>query len=319
MTIAADPGAADQNAAGQPALDTGPVDTSETALVAGAEPEPKTQWQLFRRRFFHHKLALFGLFVLLVLCVCCFGARWIAPYENKPDLTILNAFGPRRGHWLGVDLVGRDFLTTNLYAGQVSLKIGLAVAFIATVFGSLTGAIAGYFGGFLDQILMRFTDMFLLLPAIAMLAIAIKAFGQSILSIVMVLSALGWMGIARIVRGLTLSLKEKEFIESARSIGCSHWRIILRHLLPNMVGPIMVNASLAVAGAIVAESTLSFLGFGISPPNTSWGKLLADGKESIATQPFLIYFPGMFIILTTLAVNFVGDGLRDAFDAQAKQ
>jgi peptide/nickel transport system permease protein len=296
-----------------------PPDHGDVQLLAGAEPEPRTQWQLFWSRFLHHKLAIFGMLVLIALCVCCFGARWIAPYPNKPDLSILQPFGPRRGHWFGVDLVGRDFLTTNLYAGQISLKIGLSVAVIATTLGSLTGAIAGYFGGLLDQILMRVTDMFLLLPAIAMLAIAIKAFGQSILSIVLVLSGLGWMGIARIVRGLTLSLKEKEFIESARSIGCSNWRIIVRHLLPNMIGPIMVNASLAVAGAIVAESTLSFLGFGISPPNTSWGKLLADGKESIATQPTLIYFPGLFIILTTLSVNFVGDGLRDAFDAQAKQ
>jgi peptide/nickel transport system permease protein len=296
---------------------TAVVDHSDVALLAGTEAEPKTQWQLFRRRFFHHKLAMLGLFVLVVLCVACFGAGWVAPYPNKPDLSILKPFGPRRGHWLGVDLIGHDFLTRILYAGQISLKIGLSVALISTVVGSLTGAIAGYFSGFLDQILMRLTDMFLLLPGLAMLAIAIKAFGQSTLSIVMVLSAFGWMGIARIVRGLTLSLKEKEFIESARSIGCSHWRIILRHLLPNMVGPIMVNASLSVAGAIIAESTLSFLGFGISPPNTSWGKLLADGKETIATQPHLIYFPGIFIIVTTLAVNFVGDGLRDAFDAQA--
>ena len=288
-------------------------------LVEGAEVEPKTQWQLFRRRFFHHRLALVGLFILVVLCVACFGAEWIAPYKNEPDLTILRAFGPRRGHWLGVDLIGRDFLTSNLYAGQISLKIGLSVALISTVVGTAAGAVAGYFGGLLDQILMRLTDMFLLLPALAMLAIAIKAFGQSTWSIVFVLSALGWMGIARIVRGLTLSLKEKEFVEAARSVGCSNRRIIVRHILPNMVGPIMVNASLAVAAAIIAESTLSFLGFGISPPQTSWGKLLADGKESIATAPHLIYFPGIFIILTTLAVNFLGDGLRDAFDAQAKQ
>lgn len=296
-----------------------PPDTVDRELLVGAEIEPQTQWQLFRRRFFHHRLAMLGLIVLVILCVACFGASSIAPYPHKPDLRILQPFGPRRGHWLGVDLVGGDFLTDNLYAGQISLKIGIFVAFISTVLGTTTGAIAGYFGGLLDQVLMRITDMFLLLPAIAMLAIFIKAFGQSTFSIVMVLSGLGWMGIARIVRGLTLSVKEKEFVEAARSVGCSNRRIIIRHILPNMVGPIMVNASLAVAGAIIAESTLSFLGFGISPPNTSWGKLLSDGKESIASHPYLIYFPGMFIIITTLAVNFLGDGLRDAFDAQAKQ
>ncbi len=300
---------------------TAPAPASADAdldLVVGAEVEAHTQWQLFRRRFFHHRLAIVGLIILAALCIACFGAKWIAPYENKPDLTILKAFGPRRGHWLGVDLLGRDFLTSILYAGQISLKIGLSVAVISTLLGTATGAIAGYFGGFLDQILMRTTDMFLLLPSLAMLAIAIKAFGQSTWSIVFVLSGLGWMGISRIVRGLTLSLKEKEFVEAARSIGCSNRRIIVRHILPNMVGPIMVNASLAVAFAIIAESTLSFLGFGISPPQTSWGKLLSDGKETIASAPHLIYFPGVFIILTTLAVNFLGDGLRDALDAQAK-
>ena len=292
-------------------------DEGDLQLVQGAEPVARTQWQLFRRRFFRHKLAMFGLLILVILCVCCFGARWIAPYKNTPDL-LAEPAGPSAKHLMGIDLVGKDFLTANLYAGQISLKIGLFVSVISTVLGTVTGAVAGFLGRTSDQLLMRLTDLFLLLPPLAVLAIALKQFGQSEVAIILVLAGLGWMGIARIVRGLVLSLKEKEYIEAARCIGCTSKRTILRHIVPNLVGPIMVNASLSVAAAIIAESTLSFLGFGISPPKSSWGKLLSDGKETISTHANLIYFPGLFIIITTLAVNFLGDGLRDAFDPQAK-
>ena len=293
------------------------VGSDETALIQGTSPVARTQWQLFRRRFFRHRLAMFGLVLLIILVVACFGARWVAPYKNVSDL-LADPAPPSRKHLFGVDLVGRDYLTTCLYAGQISLKIGLFVSVISTVVGTITGAIAGYFGKVSEQILMRFTDLFLLLPALAVLAIALKKFGNSDSTIILVLAGLGWMGIARIVRGQVLALKEKEFVEAARAIGCSHTRIILRHIIPNLVGPIMVNASLSVAAAIIAESTLSYLGFGVQAPKTSWGKLLADGKETIATKAYLLYFPGLLIILVTLAVNFLGDGLRDATDPQAK-
>lgn len=290
---------------------------AETQLLAGAEPVARTQWQLFRRRFFRHKLAILGLVILAVLFIACFGARWLAPYKNEPDLLAFPE-GPSWKHPMGIDLAGRDFLTANLYAGQISLKIGVFVSVIATVLGTLLGATAGYFGGLADQLLMRVTDFFLLFPGLAALAIAVKKFGTKDLTLVLVLAGLGWMVIARIVRGQVLALKEKEFVEAARALGASHLRVIVRHIVPNLVGSIMVNASLAVAGAIISESTLSFLGFGISPPQTSWGKLLSDGRESLSTKPYLLYFPGMFIILVTLAVNFLGDGLRDALDPQAK-
>jgi peptide/nickel transport system permease protein len=291
-----------------------PIDLADQTLLEGTAPTALTQWQLFRRRFFRHRLALLGLLILIVLAVGCFGAKWLAPYANKPDL-IVEAKGPSLKHPFGIDLIGRDYLTVCLYAGQISLKIGLFVSLISTIVGTLTGAVAGYFGKVADQVLMRFTDLFLLLPTLAVLAIALQQFGKSGLTMVLVLAGLGWMGIARIVRGQVLSLKEKEFVEAARAIGCSHKRIILRHIIPNLVGPIMVNASLAVAAAIIAESTLAYLGFGLQ---SSWGKLLADGKESIATKAYLLYFPGLLIILVTLAVNFLGDGLRDATDPQAK-
>jgi peptide/nickel transport system permease protein len=290
-----------------------PPDEGDRQLLLGAEPVARTQWQLFRRRFFRHKLAMFGLFILVVLMVCCFGARWIAPYANKPDL-LAEAAGPSRKHLMGVDLVGKDFLTANLYAGQISLKIGIFVSIISTLVGTMTGAVAGYLGSASDQILMRVTDLFLLLPALAVLAIALQKFGQSELAIILVLAGLGWMGIARIVRGLVLSLKEKEFVEAAKAIGCSRRRIVIRHIVPNLVGPIMVNASLAVAGAIIAESTLSFLGLGFPPDIPTWGRVLYDAKDYLDIAPYWALFPGTLIFLTVLSINYLGDGLRDALD-----
>jgi peptide/nickel transport system permease protein len=207
-----------------------------------------------------------------------------------------------------------------LYAGQISLKIGLAVALLSTVVGTFLGALAGYFSKWTDQLLMRATDLFLVVPAIAILAIAIKKFGNSAFTIVLILAGLGWMYIARVVRSQTLSFKEKEFIEAARASGASNARIIVRHLLPNCFGPIMVNATLAIAAAIVTESTLSFLGFGVQPPTTSWGRMLSDAEGYVGTpKAHLLYFPGLALLLTVLAVNFIGDGLRDAFDPQARR
>jgi len=193
------------------------------------------------------------------------------------------------------------------------------VALISTLLGALAGSLAGFFGGWIDQLLMCLTDLFLIVPAIAILAVALKKFGSSANVITFVLAGLFWMSIARVVRGQVLSIKEREFVEAARAAGASNFRIITRHLLPNCIGPIMVNATLAIAAAIVAESTLSFLGYGVRPPKTSWGNMLSDAKGNYENDAFLLYFPGLFILLTVLCVNFIGDGLRDAFDPQAKR
>jgi len=290
----------------------------ETQLVDTAEPEPRTQWQLFRRRFLRHKLAVISLILLILLYVLSFGADWFAPYgPNEQDL-LLGPVAPNGDHWFGTDQLGRDVLSRVLYAGQISLKIGFAVALISTLIGTLAGAVAGYFGKWADQLLMRMTDLFLIVPGIAILAIAIKKFGGEDSTIILVLAALFWMTIARVVRGQVLSIKEKEFVEAARAAGASAHRIVLRHILPNCIGPIVVNATLAIAVAIITESTLSFLGFGVQPPDTSWGNMLADAKGNFDNNSHLLYFPGLAILLTVLTVNFVGDGLRDAFDPHAK-
>lgn len=325
---------------------------ADVALAPSAEPEPRTQWQLFRRRFFRHKLALIGLVMLVGLFVACFGADWVAPYDRNSislggastgeptdgggDLLgqLLDeqaqreagTFDDREGqgarpsskHFFGTDILGRDYLTEILYAGQISLKIGLAVAVLSTVVGALVGSVAGFYGRLSDQLLMRLTDLFLIIPQIALLAIAIKKFGQSDLTIILALAGLSWMTVGRVVRGQVLGLKEREFVDAARVSGATSGRIIFRHLLPNMIGPITVAATFNMAAAIVAESTLSYLGYGVQPPKSSWGNMLSAASEFAGSdKAHLLYFPGLFILLTVLAINFLGDGLRDAFDPQS--
>ncbi|MEO7555740.1 MAG: ABC transporter permease [Acidimicrobiales bacterium] len=282
------------------------------------EPPARSQWQLVRRRFFRHRLAMVGGAVLIALCVVCFGAKTFAFYDKNHQDLLLGPTSPSKEHWMGTDQIGRDLLTEILYAGRVSLKIGLAVALISTVIGTIIGSIAGYFGKLSDQLLMRTTDLFLVVPQLAILAIALKYFGQSVNPIIFVLAGLGWTYIARVVRGQVLSVKEKEFVEAARASGASSARIIVRHILPNCIGPILVNATLAIAAAIVTESTLSFLGFGIIPPDTSWGNMLSSAEGNFNNNTHLLYYPGLMILVTVLCVNFLGDGLRDAFDPQSR-
>lgn len=278
-----------------------------------------SQWSQIRRRFFRHRLAVSGLVVLLLLAIACYGAPLLAPYpENLQDL-LLGATGPSAEHWLGTDELGRDFLSQLLYAGRVSLSVGLGVGLLSTALGVAVGSAAGYFGGWVDELLMRTVDLFLIVPAIAILALALQGLGTSPITIVLVLSALGWTVIARVARSQVLSLREKEFVDAAIVLGASPLRVLVRHMLPNLAGVIAVNVSLSVAAAIITESTLSFLGFGVQPPDSSWGNMLSQAAGLLGTpQMHLLISPGLFILVTVLAVNFIGDGLRDAFDPHAK-
>jgi peptide/nickel transport system permease protein len=295
------------------------VDTEE-ALEAGAPA--RSQWRLVGRRFFRHKLAVAALLVLVTFYFLALFAPQIAPYELTPRLTGDVLLGARKGpsgaHWFGTDELGRDQLTRVLYAGRVSLVIGLLVALISTAIGTTIGALAGYLGGKTDRAMMFITDLTLIIPGLAVLMIAQKGLGGSTETIILILSLLFWTTIARVIRGVFLSLKEKEYIEAAKSIGCSTPRIIFRHMLPNTVGPIIVNTTLVVGGAILIESTLSFLGFGVEPPAVSWGNMIAQSKNAVGSSTaYLIYFPGLALFFTILAVNFLGDGLRDALDPQS--
>jgi len=272
----------------------------------------------FWARFSRHRLAVLGAVILAVLAISCYGAAFIAPYDQDEQDLLLGPTPPSREHLLGTDELGRDYLTEILYAGQLSLSLALGVALMATAIGVFIGAVAGYRGGWVDDLFMRITDLFLVVPAIALLALALQGLGRNPLSIVLVLSLIGWTYIARVVRGQVLSLREREFVDAARVIGAKDHQILIRHILPNLGGLIAVNVALAVAGAIIIESTLSFLGFGVQPPQTSWGNMLSQASGLIGTSKVdLLYFPGLFILITVLAVNFVGDGLRDALDPRS--
>ncbi|MFJ4172699.1 ABC transporter permease [Microbacterium sp. NPDC089696] len=287
-------------------------------LLAEQDPQKAPTRQLLKG-FLRHRLGVVSLVVLVILLVACFGAGWIAPYPQGQQDLLTGPTPPSGAHWLGTDELGRDYLSEILFAGQISLAIGLAVALLATVVGTALGAIAGYVGGWIGELIMRVTDLFLIVPAIALLAVILQGLGASPTTIVFALTALGWTYIARVVRAQVLSLREKDFIDAARGIGASGFRIVVSHLLPNLAGVIAVAMSLAVASSIIAESTLSFLGFGVQPPQTSWGSMLSQAAGYVGTpQVYLLYFPGLFILVTVLCVNFIGDGLRDALDPQGK-
>lgn len=293
-----------------------------TTEVAAAEilevlTRTMTQRQLAWRRFKRHKLAIGSAVVLAILTLVTILANVISPFEYAElDLKALTQ-SPSLSHLMGTDTLGRDEFTRVLYGGRISLLVGISVALSAGIIGTVIGAVAGYYGGWIDNLMMRVTDLFLAIPFLVTLIIASIALRGTLPApwdIILILTLFFWMGEARIVRGLFLSLKEKEFVEAARSLGASNRRIIFRHILPNAMGPIIVGVTLAVAAAILTESALSFLGFGVQPPTPTWGNMLSEARNQITAAPWLLWFPGFMILLSVLCVNFLGDGLRDALD-----
>lgn len=289
------------------------------AQPAGSVPRSRTS---FLRRFACQRVAVAGAAALVVLGLSALLAPMLAPYAPDPTLTARVLAQARQSpswhHWFGTDEVGRDVFTRVLYGGRLSLSIGLCVALASTGLGTVVGAVAGWFGGWVDEVLMRATDLLTIMPGLALLMIARKELGGSMTVIIVVLSLLSWHTVARVVRAQLRSLKELDFVQAARASGAPAWRIIVFELLPNAVGVIAVHATLVVGGAILAESALSFLGFGLALPAASWGSMLAQSKGAVGTrQAYLVYSPGLAILLTVLAVNFVGSGLRDAFDPES--
>ena len=291
-------------------------------------PQDGSAWRGAWRRFRRHPLAMIGLGFLAFMFLACFVGANFAPDPNQQNL-LEPTSGPSAAHWFGTDELSRDSLSRVLHGGQISLKVALGVAVLSTLIGVVIGALAGFYRGWFDGLLMRFTDLWIALPALPFLAVAVSIGTVDLgplgsvdlggpLGITLLLSCLLWGSIARVVRGATLALREREFVDAARAIGASNTRIITRHVIPNCLGPIIVNATLVVAEAILVESTLSFLGFGIQPPTPSWGNLLSDSIGTVQDWWWLTVFPGLAIFLTVLAVNFVGDGLRDAFDPRRR-
>jgi peptide/nickel transport system permease protein len=294
-----------------------PVDYREDLAREGMEIKARSQWQLFRRRFLRHKLAMTSLVFLVVITLLAMFAEYVAPY-GFTEINIVNrSQHPTFEDWhlFGTDRLGRDYFSRVLYGTRTSISVAFVVAILSTAFGTLVGALAGYFRGWLDTLLMRLTDFVIAVPFLAVVLVVAAFLGRgSPFRIALILSFLLWTTIARIVRGNYLSLREKEFVEAARAAGASHIRIMFRHMLPNSLGPIVVNATLTVALAILLESVLSFLGFGINPPVPALGKMIDDGKGAMLTDWWLVVMPGLTIVAICLAINFVGDGLRDALD-----
>ena len=276
--------------------------------------EAVTQARLVWRRFRRHRTALVSAVILLALVIVCLAAPWLAPYDFTDQQLSDQFSSPNSDYLLGTDSLGRDQLSRLLYGGRVAVSVGVGVAIVGGVVGVAVGTVAGYLGGCVDAVLMRLTDFALALPALIFLIVAARIFGDSIITVVLLVSAITWMGGARIVRGATLSVREQDFVMAARATGACPLRIIVRHVLPNIVGPVVVNLTLTVAAAILLESALSFLGLGIQPPTPTWGNMLAGSKGYVQTAPWLVWFPGLLILTTVLCVNFLGDGLRDAFD-----
>jgi len=283
--------------------------------ASGARSEVAiSQKQLFWRQFRRHKLALISAAVLLILAAMVILAPWIAPYPfDAIDPTQFRK-PPSPAHIMGTDDIGRDLFTRLLYGGRISLAIGIFSAMVGSGVGTLMGSLAGYYGKALGNLIMRVTDVAFSIPSLPLLII-LSAYAKSAIPVmILVIGLLSWMSTARIVRATVLSIRERDFTLAARAVGAPDARIIARHILPNALAPIIVGATLGVGGAIIAESSLSFLGLGVQVPTPSWGNMLQDSQSTMASRPWLTIFPGMAILITVLGINFLGDGLRDALD-----
>jgi peptide/nickel transport system permease protein len=299
------------------------------AAEQALEPMPqeeRSMGQMVWRSFRRHKPAMIGLAVVLVLALGAVFAPYLTPYDpEKTDLDHMLE-PPSVEHLMGTDELGRDLLTRIMYGGRISLSIGIMAMALAVIVGTVVGGLAGYYGGWVDNVLMRFVDMMLAFPSLFILIILALALRDlpiealrgtafaSVFSIVLVIAVLAWMQVARLVRASFLSLKEQEFILAARGIGTPGLRIMIRHLLPNAMSPIIVAATFRVATSVVTESGLSYLGFGVQPPTPTWGNMLKNAQVQMTRAPWTAIFPGLMIFVTVIAINFIGDGLRDALD-----
>jgi peptide/nickel transport system permease protein len=289
-------------------------------------------WQIALRRFLKHRMAVLGVILLVLVAVYCIGGTLLFSEGYANEVTLADKYQPpNTTHLFGTDSVGRDLMARTIYGGQISLMIGIFSVTISITLGTLVGVISGYFGGWVDSIFMRFTEALLSIPALVLLLLfsrslqgnttTINVFGRvlstSVVAIVLIIGLLGWMNLARIVRSVVLSLKEQEFVLAATTIGATSWRIIFGHILPNCIAPVIVSATLGVGGAIITEAYLSFLGFGVMAPTATWGNILNSAQNQLQLYPWMWVFPSGLIIITVLAINFIGDGLRDAFDPRS--
>ena len=298
---------------------TGVAFDAERTIPSDLVAKPaRGPWGIAYSRFRRSKLALFGVVVITLLTLATLFAGVIAPYgENEIDLFNITA-QPSETHVLGTDELGRDELSRLLFGGRISLFVGVGAALISTLIGILVGAVAGFYGGWIDTLLMRFVDLMLAFPAIFLLLILFAMYGSSVFSVVVFIGIFSWMWLARVIRGEFKSLKERDFVEAARAIGVPNLILIRRHLLPNVVAAIIVSTTLTIAYAMLSEAALSFLGFGVPPETPTWGNMLNTARPYYVTVPILAIAPGLTLTIAVLAISFVGDGLRDALDPRAR-
>jgi oligopeptide transport system permease protein len=298
----------------------------ETTLhpVQRIETEPASSfWMDAWHRLWKNKLAVFGLVVVGILSALCFSepflCRHVIGFTYEQQNLALGPAPPSRLHWLGTDPLGRDLLARLLYGGRISLMVGILATAVSLTIGVLYGAVAGFAGGKLDMVLMRCVDILYALPFTIFVILLMVFFGQNIILLFVAIGAVEWLTMARIVRGQVMSLKHQEFVEAARALGLRRRRILLRHILPNLLGPIIVYATLTVPEVMLLEAFLSFLGLGVQPPQSSWGVLIKEGAEMMEEYPWLLMYPALAMALTLFALNFLGDGLRDALDVRASK
>jgi peptide/nickel transport system permease protein len=295
----------------------GPIVVAPAARrrAAGLSPGRRTL-----RRFLTHRLAVLGASIIAVMALAALLAPWVAPYNPTAiDLTNI-AQPPSLAHPFGTDAVGRDVLSRIIYGARVSLSVGLVAVALYLTIGFLLGAMAGFVGGWVDTAIMRFTDVMMCFPTFVLILILVGMLGPNIGNIMLVLGLFGWPPVARLVRGQVLQLRTLDYVTAARGLGGGEGYIVLRHILPNVIGPLTVAGTLGIAAAILAEASLSFLGLGVVQPTPSWGSMLNEARAPaiLATKPWLWLAPGVTISLAVLAINFIGDGLRDAFDVRSK-
>lgn len=264
-------------------------------------------------------LAAIGAVLLLFFLVCALSAPWLAPQDPTQIVLKTRLIGPSSSHWFGTDELGRDILSRTIFGARISLVVAVSVVGLSLVIGVVAGCAAGFYGGWVDTVVNVYVmNAFLALPGI-LLAIAFVAFmGPGLGNVIVALAISGWVGYARLVRGQVMAVKEREFVEAARALGASNARIIVRHILPNIIQPLIVQAAIGMAAAVLAEATLSFLGLGVPPPTASWGSMLNDARSHLFDSPHLVFFPAMAVMLCVLSFNFIGDALRDYLDPRTR-
>ena len=290
-----------------------------SSIEAPEQLDDDGRWSLWRDalgRLYKNKPAASSAFVLCLMVLAALITPWIAPYDYEIQNLDLGATPPSAAHWLGTDIFGRDLLTQILYGGRISLAVGFVATAVALVIGVSWGAIAGYFGGRVDSIMMRFVDIVYALPFMIFIILLMVVFGRNIVLLFVAIGAVEWLTMARIMRTQVQNLKQQEFVEAAVSLGLPPSSIIFKHILPNAIGPIIVYTTLTIPSVMLLEAFLSFLGLGIQPPQTSWGLLISYGSETMEEYPWLLIFPGLALTITLFSLNFLGDGLRDALDVR---